>query len=179
MDAFWKYLWVYAEREISNSKVAAEARSAVARKGHQTRADAFDDKKWERGDGFKSADEKWRAKVPILSALEQYTKKDLSKAEAVLSSIVSDLSEEGLRDTEVVSAKTKQRMAAKDAIIDSASSLVSKMTKVSKNMSLSSVRLLTGLCAMLAPQKQSDSAVSMRDFSDVLGINRNAKYVKE
>ena len=32
---------------------------------------------------------------------------------------------------------------------------------------------------MLAPQQQGDSAVSARDFSDVLGINRKAKYLKD
>ena len=43
-DVFWIYLWVFAEREISKSKLAAEARSAATRKGHQTRADAIDEK---------------------------------------------------------------------------------------------------------------------------------------
>ena len=40
-DVFWKYLWVFAEREISELKVAAEAKSVAARKGHQTREDAI------------------------------------------------------------------------------------------------------------------------------------------
>ena len=74
-EGFWNYLWVYAEREISNKKLAAEQRSAAAKKGRQTRVEADVAKDWERGDGFKDADEKWRAKVPVLSALDNILRK--------------------------------------------------------------------------------------------------------
>eukprot|EP00984_Skeletonema_dohrnii_P017496 scaffold7980_cov71-Skeletonema_dohrnii-CCMP3373.AAC.2 len=90
IDGYWKCLWVYAESEISKKKLEAEARSVAARKGHQTRVDTVIANEWERGDGFKdAADEKWRAKVPVLSALEQYSQKDdIAKAETILCSIV-------------------------------------------------------------------------------------------
>eukprot|EP00984_Skeletonema_dohrnii_P017124 scaffold7728_cov75-Skeletonema_dohrnii-CCMP3373.AAC.2 len=172
-DDYWKYLWVYAESEISKQKLEAAARSTAARKGHQTRVDAVVAKEWERGDGFKDADEKWRAKVPVLSALEQYSQKDMSKAEPILRSIVSELSKEGLHEEEILSDKTKQKMATVNAMVESASLLINQMTK---KLTLKSTRLLTGLCAMLAPQS-AISNVSVRDFSDVLNINRNAKYI--
>jgi len=55
MDGYWRYLWVYAEREISNDKLASESKSAASRKGHQTRAEKIEAKEWEIGDGFKDA----------------------------------------------------------------------------------------------------------------------------
>lgn len=48
-DDYWKYLWVYAESEISKKKLEAAARSTAARKGHQTRVDTVIAKDWERG----------------------------------------------------------------------------------------------------------------------------------
>lgn len=173
-DDYWKYLWVYAESEISKKKLEAAARSTAARKGHQTRVDTVIAKDWERGNGFKDADEKWRAKAPVLSALEQYSQKDMAKAEPILCSIISELSKGGLREEEILSDKTKQKMATVNAMVESASSLINQVTK---KLTLQSTRLLTGLCAMLAPQPASK--ISMRDFCDVLNINRNAKYVAD
>jgi hypothetical protein len=43
-------------------------------------------------------------------------------------------------------------------------------------MTLRSTQLLTGLCAMTAPQ--DEASVSIRDFCSVLGINPKAKYVR-
>jgi hypothetical protein len=172
IDGYWKCLWVYAESEIGKKKLEAEARSVAARKGHQTRIDAVIAKEWEKGDGFKDRGEKHRAKASVLSALEQYSQKEFSKAEPILCSIISDLSKEGLREEELLSDKTKRKMATVNAMVESASSVINQMTK---KLTLKSTRLLTGLCAMLAPQPSSN--VSMRDFSDVLNINRQAKYV--
>jgi len=172
-DDYWKYLWVYAESEISKRKLEAAARSTAARKGHQTRVYTVIAKEWERGNGFKDAHEKWRAKAPVLSALEQYSQKDMAKAEPILCSIISELSKGGLREEEILSDKTKQKMATVNAMIGSASSLINQMTK---KLTLKSTTLLTGLCAMLAPQP-TNADVSMRDFCDVLNINRRAKYV--
>lgn len=58
-------------------------------------------------------------------------------------------------------------------MIESASSLITRMTK---KMTLRSTQLLTGLCAMTAPQ--DEARVSLRDFCGVLGINPKAKYVR-
>ncbi len=61
------------------------------------------------------------------------------------------------------------------AMITSVSLLITQMTK---KMTSQSTRLLTGLCAMLAPQQESD-VFSFRDLSNILGINRCAKYLQD
>lgn len=91
MDGYWRYLWVYTEREINNDKLAAESKSAASRKGHQTRAEKIEAKEWEMGDGFKDAAAKHRAKDAVLFTLEKYSQKEISKAELILCSIISDL----------------------------------------------------------------------------------------
>jgi hypothetical protein len=129
MDGYWRYLWVYAEREISNDKLASESKSAASRKGHQTRAEKIEAKEWEIGDGFKDAAAKHRAKDAVLSTLETFSQKEISKAEPILRSIISDLSKEGLREEEILSNKTQRRIITVDAMIESASSLIKLMTK--------------------------------------------------
>lgn len=82
-DDYWKYLWVYAESEISKQKLEAAARSSAARKGHQTRVDTVVAKEWEKGNEFKDRFEKHRAKASVLSALEQHSQKEIAKAEPI------------------------------------------------------------------------------------------------
>ena len=172
-DTIWEYLCVYAENEIHKMKNEAEARSAKARKGHETRANAVVGKEWEEGSDFKDRGEKHRAKAAVMSALEQHSQKETAKAEPILSSIITDLSNVGLREEEVVSNATKQKIATTNAMIESASSLVKHMTK---KMTKKSARVLTGLCAILAPQPSSSNDISMRDFADVLNRNRQSGY---
>ena len=128
-DAIWEYLWVYAENEMHKMKNEAEARSAAARKGNQSRVDAVVGKEWEEGSDFKDCGEKHRAKAAVMSALEQHSQKEIAKAEPILSSIITDLSKVGLREEEVMSNDTQQKMATTNAMIESASSLVKHMTK--------------------------------------------------
>jgi hypothetical protein len=169
-DDFWKYLWVYAENEINNNKVAKEARSAAKRKAHQTRADAIKQKEWEKGEEFKDAPQKHRAKASIMSAIEQATNKETKKAEAVLSSVINDLTKEGLNEERVLTDHTFQLLATAADMLGSVKALIKQM---SKNMTLKSARLLTGLVAMMVPQL---GRVSIRDYSRLIGVNRDAKY---
>lgn len=110
-DDFWKYLWVYAKNEINNNKVAKEERSAAKRKAHQTRADAIKQKEWEEGREFKHAGEKHRAKSSIMSAIEKATNKETKKAEAVLKSVINDLTKEGLNEEMVLTDHTYKLLA--------------------------------------------------------------------
>ena len=110
-DVFWEYLWVYAENEININKLAKEARPAAARKGHQTRADAINEKEWEKGEEYKDRFEKHRAKASIMSAIEKATNKETKKAEAVLKSVINDLTKEGLNEERVQTDHTFQLLA--------------------------------------------------------------------
>ena len=102
---------------------------------------------------------------------------EIRKATSLLSSILTDLCREGLDDFQVVSDDTKDKYELSRSIIQSVSSFVDSL---GNSVTTNSTRVLTGLTAVLAPQRHPGTGdlISARMFSDHLGLNRDAKYFK-
>ncbi|KAL7549078.1 hypothetical protein ACHAWF_012346 [Thalassiosira exigua] len=88
----WTYMWAHAEKLVEGIKRTSLSKSENAKRGHRAKTDAILEKVWEQGNNFKDRAEKHRAKTQVLTVLEKATCKEISKVEAVLSSIISDLS---------------------------------------------------------------------------------------
>ena len=169
----WKYLWATVEKELyCLEKAALEKKNSVL-KGFETREEQQQSKVWVRGVPYGTTDRdfkaKQRAKSAVLLQIEKRCDKETAKAEVVLSDIVTDLSSKhGLDETAVKSENEAMRIA----IIDSASNALKGLTK---SFAISSLRLVTGVIAVLLPLSQ---VFSLQKFCDILGINRLSKYVK-
>ena len=86
--------------------------SLAKQKGHQTRLDATLSKYWERGDGFKCPTEKSRAMECVYAALKKSSKEQSSKAEIILSAIMSDLvSNHGVNEDHDLSKDIKKKIS--------------------------------------------------------------------
>ena len=146
-------------------------------KGFETRDEQQQSKVWVRGVPYDTTDRDWkaksRAKSAVMLEIEKRCDKETAKAEVILSEIVTDLScKHGLDENAVKSAPAKEREAMRIAIINSASTALKSLTK---SLAISSLRLVTGVIAVLLPLSQ---AISLQKFCDMLGINRLSKYVK-
>ena len=132
---------------------------------------------WELGEDFKDAQSKWRAKSSVLDEIEVRSGKQIKKAQAIISGVVSDLSKENtFDDIEILSSKTKSQFRTMERSIASASSVIFGMTK---SFNLGTARILTAVSVVLVPQSTNGStdAISRRAFCDMIGINRQSKYV--
>ena len=169
------WLWAKAKNDIGKINTQSLSNTAKLLKGHQTRVDACLAQNWEKGTEFANRHDKWRAKVSVLNELEKSSDKKLVRAELILSTIISELAEnEGLKEKHVMSEETKQQWKVAESIVTSASSFV---RSVGCKMSSATTRVLTGLTAALAPQPHpiTKEQLSKREFSTVLGLNRNSK----
>ena len=169
----WEYLWAYVQGEIaktniSKNKYAERNLQVLKRKTGELAA-----KDWIKGEDFSCKQVLYAAKTSVLSALEKSSKKETIKAESILSSIISDLSKKnGLVENQILSDDTKQMVNTANAITKNASLCIKRMTR---GMYLGTARLMTGLCAVLAPEIDPKRP---NDFSEMLGINHRSKYAK-
>ena len=173
----WKYLWAQVEKGMVELELISVQRANSTLKGFQTRENSLQSKEWTRGVGYTAAQKdvkaKSRAKASVLQELEKRCDKDLTKAEVVMSEIVSDLSSKhGLDENALQSAAVKERESLRKATINSASTVLKRLAK---SVSISSLRLLTGVIAILLPLSQT---FSIRKFCELLDINQYAKYIK-
>lgn len=166
------------QNEAYKLKINAMKLTNEAQTRHQAKSNTVKSQQWEYGEVYNDRRSKSRAKILVLDELERRSGKQLLKAEEILSGIISELScEHGLDEAAIWSSHTKGRMQAMEASISSASKLISGM---SRNFNSSTARILTAVSAVLAPQPDGDGCVSVsrRQFCEMLGINRNSKYVE-
>ena len=135
-------------------------------------------KPWEEGEDFTHPQSKHRAKNAVLAEIEVRSNKQIKKAHAIISGVVSDLSKEkSFDDLEILSTKTKSKYRTMERSITAATSVIAGMTK---SFSLGTARILTAVSAVLAPQSANGplDIISRRAFCDMMGINRQSKYVE-
>ena len=132
----WKYLWSEVQREMSKQKVLSLGRIASSSKGHETREEALQSTEWERGPGYNNTEKDSkamrRAKNAVISAVEKGSKKNITKAEVILSEVVLELSE-----AHGLTAKS----SARKSIIDGAAIVIKHL---SRSQSILAAKLLTG-----------------------------------
>ena len=128
------------------------------------------------GTDFNDRYSKYKAKSRVLSELEMATGKELSKAQAVLSSIVLGLKDEpGFIETSILSDSNRRRLSAIEASITSANKIIFGMAKL---INLGTAKVLAAVTAVLLPSTcfGEGADVSRRDFCELIGINCNSKY---
>ncbi|KAL7534418.1 hypothetical protein ACHAXR_005863 [Thalassiosira sp. AJA248-18] len=145
----WVQMWAQVENEISALKMESMKYSARNAKSLQVRTDAILAKDWGRGDEFEDKHLKYRAKKSVMDALEKHSDKQLEKAEYILGGIITDLKKEGLNEDQLLTLETKKKIKVALSMVDSA---VSFFGSLGNHISNEMTRLLTGFCAITAPQ---------------------------
>ena len=102
--------------------------SSAASLGQKTKMEAILEKKWTVGEDYKGRKAKFRTKDRLLTELELVLGKELEKAQYVLSSVVSELSDEPSFDklTILSSDITRKRLSLNDASITSVAKVSEK-----------------------------------------------------
>lgn len=180
-DATLSYLWAIAENCMGEEAEHWAKRSDAAQKGHATKNEISVAKEWTKGKELTSDDTgrsaKKRGEADVMAALEMgRSKKEVAKAEAILSAIADDLTNNhGLDKSAIVSDTRAEMNVIAGAIAASATALISSMSNQQSGAILS---VLTGFVALLAPIGGAASNVSKRQFCKYFGINHRAKYVQ-
>ena len=145
--------------------------------GHETRVKEMISNGWIEGEEYKSRSVKSDAKISVMRQLQKSCNMEMSKAVTVLSSILADLRSEGLDEFQVLSNETKEKYQLSQSIAQSISSFVGSLGNA---VISNSTHILTGLTAVLAPQRHPGTGdlISARMFSEYLGLNRDSKYYK-
>jgi hypothetical protein len=155
--------------------------SIASSKGHNARDDHIKTKTWERGSSFGNAQARAFAKQSVLSVIEKRCEKQLCQVESVLSGIVSDLSKIGLDECEVLSHDTKKDVCTVMSMVTNANLAIKGLEKNAFNKRSASI--LTGFCAIMLPvgnneEEDDQVSASIRHFSKLFGLRRQAKYIK-
>ena len=169
-DTPWEYLWAKAENDIKKFEIDTGRNVRHALKGHNKRAETTRSRNWERGIVFNSADAKWQAKESVMKQLEISSEKQLSKAESILSGIITNLAKkQGLKTASLRSEGMKKKIRLGESLVRSVSSFVGSL---GRNVTPATTSLLTGLTAVLAPQPHhfTHDLVSACKLSNVLGL---------
>jgi len=144
----WKYLWCVAEKKMIEQQVKKADKGESVSKGYATRDDTLESQQWERGEDYGELESdrkaKDRAKAAVMLSVGKHSKKNLTKAETILSGVVSDLSEKhNLNEAAVVSTN---KASWRKQIVDAASNAI---LWLSKSRSASALRILTGTVFLL------------------------------
>ena len=117
---------------------------------------------------------KYYAKTAVLEQLENSTNMEITKAESVLTSVVTDLQQEGLNESNIVSEEVEHRNEVLELVFNSISSYTRSL---STRLTLNAARLLAGLTAVLAPQPHPETGkvLSSWKVGNILWLNRQAK----
>ena len=186
----WTFFWSQAENQLLQQQISSLQKSDSSKKGHVSRKETGNAKEWHRGNAYTELDKdrkaKRRAMNSIVTSLEVSSSKNLTRAESVLSNVISELSEKHGLDEHVVTPNTSSSWS--QDIFDAASKGIRFL---SKSASKSSLRLLTGIIAILVPvsvlqrltnaKEKLDRAANVmtkKQFCEMLGINRQAKYLE-
>ena len=130
------------------------------------------------GGGFTDPQAQWGAKNSVLAEIEVRSFKQNTKAHAIISGVVVDLSKEkSFDDLEILSSKTKSKYWTMERSITVTTLVIAGMTR---SFSLRTARIITTVSAALAPQSANGSLdmVSRRAFYNMMGINRQLKYAE-
>ena len=87
----WEYLWAKAENDMMTQKQESLKKASSAVKGHIGIKATIKSSGWVKGEEFKHRNMKYYAKTAVLEQLEKSTNMEITKAESVLSSVVTDL----------------------------------------------------------------------------------------
>lgn len=175
MDSTWPWslLWDSFMNEVHQHKLAAIKKSKESYMGHETRTYAIATKEWEKGGAYDNSATQSFAKQQLLAELEKRSGKQLGKAVVLLSSIVSDLREEGLNELDIISTQMKERFKMIDSMVNTARAAINGLRK---NFNKASARILTGFCAIIAPTTKING-YNLTLFCEVFGISRQSKYM--
>ena len=160
---------------MMSQKQESPKKASRAVKGHVGIMTIIKSSGWVKGKEFKNKMLKFRAKTAVLEQLETSTNMEITKAELVLLSVVTDFQQEGLNESNLVS----EEVGRQNEVLESVFHNISSYTKsLSARLILNTARLLTGLTAVLAPQPHSETGkvLSSRKVGNILGLNRQAKY---
>ena len=185
----WMYFWSQAETQLRELEMLRLKKLAEVSKGKSTSKEMKLTREWTRGDDYSAIDKdrkaKSRAMNSVIAELEIATDKNLTRAESILSEVTSELcAKHGLDES---AAAPSTELSWSKQMVDSASAA---LRFLSKTASKSSVRLLTGIVAILVPKtvldrvgkpdesgSWSSDELTKTKFCDLLGINRRAKYI--
>ena len=173
MNFSWpcELLWKAFENEINKPRVESSKLSIKIMKWHLSQTQAIKDSKWERGTHFASSAVQSFAKQAVMDEVEKRSEKNTCRAEMILSSIVSDLSKEGLDDCAVLSKATQEDVQAFSSLLQNAKHVIQGIQGSAFN--LRNARILTGFCAIMFPGDDTgEASVSIRQFSRLFGMNR-------
>ena len=172
----WELLWKAFENEMNKARVELSKLSIITMKGHLCRTQAIKDSKWERGTPFSSSAVQSFAKQAVMDEVGKRTENNLCREEMILSGIVTDLSKEGLDECAVLSKATQEDVHAFSLLLKNAKLVIQGIQGSAFN--LRNAKLLTGFCAIMFPGDDTEEAsASIRHFSRLFGMNRQAKYV--
>ena len=138
----WKCLWLQVESEMLRLQTASKNKSNSSEKGHVTRNESLQLGEWVRGPDFKDNETHSRAmrraKSAVIAELEKGSKKNLTKAETILSAVVTELSDDhGLKENRASPSSSKAKQ-----IIDGASAVIKSL---SRSATVAAATLLTGI----------------------------------
>ena len=174
----WEKAWQVFQDQVIRSQTATLKRSSAVALGQKLKATETKEKKWLVGEDFKHKNLKSKAKLRVISELEIVTGKDITKAQSILSSIVSDLArEKDFNELAVLSKDTQTRLSTIFASITSACDVIGKMAKSS---TLGTAKLLTTVTAVLLPPSCLDerNKAERTNFCNLFSINGRSNYFK-
>lgn len=178
-SSLWRLLWASVNVEIMKKQLASYQRSEGQTKRYKKAADNMKQMEWERGDDFDAAWTKSRAIQQVEDALVKVTQKSTVKATTVLSDLVSKLTRSGYFDeNDILTEKLRLKNAAMSSMFEHAAKCIAGLKGRGRKgkQSAQALQLLTGVSSLFIPM--SPSNVSKRKACNLLGLNRNTKYVK-
>ncbi len=152
-----------SKKSFNKIEIESVKKKLASSKGFETRDNAMKSKAWEQGPGYGSADRdvkaKQRAKASVVEELEQASKKDLTKAENILSEIMSDMTFDHILVKNVVfPLREKENIDMQRSMIVSTKEAIDGLTKM---LSIVSLCLFTGVVDVLLPLSKDFSLQSV------------------
>lgn len=178
-NSIWRILWAAAENNIIKRRLLDYERSDVKNTIHKERAASRLENSWEEGCDFKNPGSKSRAVKSVEEALIHATNLSTVKATVVMSYLVSKLTRSKYFDeNSILTDERRNNNVAMAKMFHHASTCIANLKGEGKSGSQSkqAIQLLTGVARLFIPPTSPD--VSVRRACDLLGFNRNSKYVE-
>jgi hypothetical protein len=177
--SIWRILWASAENTIIKKRLLHYERSDTKTTSNKEKAAALLEKSWEEGCDFKNNQAKSQAVKSVEHALIAATKLSTIKATIVMSYLVSKLTRsEYFDENSILTEDRRKNNLAMMKMFHHASTCIENLKGEGKSGSQSkqAIQLLTGVAGLFIPPTSPD--VSVRRACELLGFNRNSKYVE-